>query len=69
MAVNVTFGDPENQNLSTGLHTIKKVYCGEEACKEHLGWTYTDAHTEENRYKIGKICLERCLIEPFFGCK
>ena len=65
--VNVTFGEAENQNLSTGLHTIKKVYCAEEECREHLGWTYTDALMEENKYKIGKVCLERSLIRTAFN--
>ena len=30
--VNVRYGEPEDQILQSGLHTIKKVFCGEVAC-------------------------------------
>ena len=64
--VNVRLGDPEDQLLQTGLHTIKKVFCKEDSCDAQIGWMYTDAHDSVNKYKVGKVCLERCLISPAF---
>ena len=44
----------------TGLHTVADVCCSE--CGELLGWKYLRAYEESQKYKEGKIILEKFKI-------
>ncbi|ESR58034.1 protein yippee-like [Citrus sinensis] len=59
-AANIVEGPKEDQHLLTGLHTVADVYCAD--CGELLGWTYKRAFEESQKYKEGKIVLEKFKI-------
>lgn len=43
--------------LITGLHSISDVHCT--TCRTYLGWRYENAYEQEQKYKIGKVILEK----------
>ncbi|XP_007051489.2 PREDICTED: protein yippee-like At4g27745 [Theobroma cacao] len=57
---NVVDGPEEDRQLMTGLQTVTDVYCSD--CGELLGWRYIKAYEELQKYKEGKIVLERLKI-------
>lgn len=59
-AMNIVEGPKEDRNLLTGLHTITDVFCSD--CGELLGWKYLRAYEESQKYKEGKIILEKFKI-------
>lgn len=59
-AANIVEGPKEDRHLLTGLHTVADVYCAD--CGELLGWTYKRAFEESQKYKEGKIVLEKFKI-------
>lgn len=36
--VNITTGEPSDRAMTTGLHTVRDIYCTK--CNEVLGWKY-----------------------------
>ncbi|KAJ4728072.1 Protein yippee-like [Melia azedarach] len=59
-AMNIVEGVKEDRHLLTGLHTVADVYCSD--CGEMLGWKYERAYEESQKYKEGKIVLEKFKI-------
>jgi len=59
-AMNIVEGPKEDRNLITGLHTVADVFCSD--CGELLGWKYERAYEESQKYKEGKIILEKFKI-------
>ncbi len=59
-AVNLDVGPPESRELITGLHVVSDVFCS--VCGAGAGWTYHVAHEPSQRYKEGKIILEKAKI-------
>lgn len=59
-AMNVVEGPKEDRLLMTGLHTVADVHCSD--CREVLGWKYERAFEESQKYKEGKIVLEKFKI-------
>uniref|UniRef100_A0A7N0UJ54 Protein yippee-like n=1 Tax=Kalanchoe fedtschenkoi TaxID=63787 RepID=A0A7N0UJ54_KALFE len=59
-AMNITTGPNEDKQFVTGQYTVADVFCNE--CKETLGWKYVHASEEEQKYKEGKIILEKAKI-------
>lgn len=55
--VNVDVGPAQEKMLITGLHSICDVHCT--TCRSYLGWRYERAYEQEQKYKIGKIILEK----------
>eukprot|EP00051_Salpingoeca_urceolata_P017304 m.234757 g.234757 ORF g.234757 m.234757 type:complete len:114 (-) comp18916_c7_seq1:121-462(-) len=55
--VNVVVGPVQEKMLITGLHAICDVHCVR--CRNYLGWRYENAYEQEQRYKIGKVILEK----------
>eukprot|EP00055_Hartaetosiga_balthica_P018566 m.134775 g.134775 ORF g.134775 m.134775 type:complete len:118 (+) comp9730_c0_seq1:51-404(+) len=55
--VNVMCGPAEEKMLMTGLHSIRDVHCAH--CRAYLGWKYDMAYQSEQKYKIGKVILEK----------
>jgi hypothetical protein len=58
--VNITTGPSEDSVMTTGMHTIRIIYCID--CHENLGWRYEVAFEEDQKYKEGKFILEEALI-------
>ncbi|XP_003387410.1 PREDICTED: protein yippee-like 5 [Amphimedon queenslandica] len=63
--VNLTFSEPENRIMLTGRHIVRDVSC--KACAARLGWIYEYATEESQRYKEGRVILERALITETSG--
>ncbi|XP_028767586.1 protein yippee-like At4g27745 [Neltuma alba] len=59
-AMNIKEGAQEDRQLLSGLHRVSDVYCSD--CGEELGWTYTKAFDETQKYKEGKFVLENFKI-------
>lgn len=59
-AMNIVMGPKEDRHLTTGLHTVADVYCGD--CREILGWKYEKAYEATQKYKEGKFILEKSKI-------
>ncbi|KAI8926406.1 yippee-like protein [Entophlyctis helioformis] len=58
--VNIYEGKPENRHMTTGLHTVRDIYCT--YCQTVVGWKYDKAFEETQKYKEGRFILERQLI-------
>ncbi|EGD81682.1 hypothetical protein PTSG_02396 [Salpingoeca rosetta] len=55
--VNIECGPAEEKMLMTGLHSIRDVHCSH--CRAYLGWKYEMAFEQEQKYKVGKVILEK----------
>eukprot|EP00850_Spirogloea_muscicola_P008403 SM000044S16050 [mRNA] locus=s44:774975:776143:+ [translate_table: standard] len=55
--VNVSLGPKEDRLMTTGLHTVADVYCN--CCQRVVGWKYEEAFDKNQKYKEGKVILER----------
>ncbi|XP_039249704.1 protein yippee-like 5 [Styela clava] len=58
--VNLTYSEVQDRVMLTGRHMVRDVCCRN--CKTKLGWMYEYATEEAQRYKEGRIILERALI-------
>ena len=58
--VNVSFGGIEDRALMTGVHSVADVKCV--GCARVVGWTYLWAADPAQRYKFGKVVLERAML-------
>uniref|UniRef100_A0A7N0VGG9 Protein yippee-like n=1 Tax=Kalanchoe fedtschenkoi TaxID=63787 RepID=A0A7N0VGG9_KALFE len=59
-AMNIKMGPKENRQLITGLHIVCDVFCLD--CGENLGWKYEHAFEPTQKYKEGKVVLEKYKI-------
>lgn len=59
--VNYNSGQNENRMLRTGNHIVCDVFC--KSCQGKIGWSYIWAEEPGQKYKEGKIILEKNLIE------
>lgn len=46
--------------MLTGRHMVRDVSC--KSCEAKLGWIYEFATEESQRYKEGRVILERALV-------
>ncbi|KAL5484445.1 hypothetical protein EMCRGX_G020950 [Ephydatia muelleri] len=58
--VNLSFSELEYRIMLTGRHIVRDVSC--KSCGTRLGWIYEYATEESQRYKEGRVILERALI-------
>ncbi|THD19329.1 putative Yippee zinc-binding protein [Fasciola gigantica] len=58
--VNIVYSDIQDRVMLTGRHFVRDVVCIK--CNTKLGWMYEHALEESQRYKEGKVILERALI-------
>ena len=63
--VNLTFSEVQNRVMLTGRHMVRDVAC--KNCSAKLGWIYEYATEEEQRYKEGRVILERALVTETDG--
>ena len=50
----------QDRAMLTGRHIVRDVFC--KNCNSKLGWMYEFATEEAQRYKEGKVILERALV-------
>ncbi|KAI1288456.1 Protein yippee-like 5 [Halotydeus destructor] len=63
--VNLTFSEIQDRVMITGRHLVRDVNC--KNCGEKLGWFYEFATDESQRYKEGRVILERLLVSETEG--
>ncbi|KAK9681985.1 hypothetical protein RND81_10G041600 [Saponaria officinalis] len=59
-AVNVSVGPEEDRLMMSGMHTVADIFCC--GCGQLLGWKYMMARDKTQKYKEGKVVLERWRI-------
>lgn len=59
-AVNTILGPAEDRPMTTGMHTVRDVMCAK--CEATLGWKYERAFEQSQKYKEGKVILEKALL-------
>ena len=47
--------------MLTGLHRVCDVYCS--GCHIDIGWKYVYAFEETEKYKVGKVIIEKFYFE------
>ncbi|XP_064396079.1 protein yippee-like 5 [Halichondria panicea] len=63
--VNLLFSEVENRIMLTGRHIVRDVSC--KNCTTRLGWIYEFATEDSQKYKEGRVILERALITESEG--
>lgn len=58
--VNLSFSEVQDRVMLTGRHMVRDVSC--KSCDAKLGWIYEFATEETQRYKEGRVILERALV-------
>ncbi|XP_014671984.1 PREDICTED: protein yippee-like 5 [Priapulus caudatus] len=58
--VNLNYSDVQDRVMLTGRHMVRDVSC--KNCDAKLGWIYEFATEESQRYKEGRVILERALV-------
>ena len=58
--VNLTFSEVQDRVMLTGRHMVRDVSC--KKCDNKLGWIYEFATEEQQKYKEGRVILERALV-------
>lgn len=58
--VNLSFSEVQDRVMLTGRHMVRDVSC--KNCGTKLGWIYEFATEENQRYKEGRVILERALV-------
>ncbi|BET01537.1 unnamed protein product [Nesidiocoris tenuis] len=63
--VNIKCSKVQDRVMLTGRHMVRDVSC--KNCSAKLGWIYEFATEENQRYKEGRVILERALITESDG--
>lgn len=63
--VNLSYSDVQDRVMLTGRHMVRDVSC--KNCDAKLGWIYEFATEENQRYKEGRVILERALVTESDG--
>ncbi|KAK9869948.1 hypothetical protein WA026_006046 [Henosepilachna vigintioctopunctata] len=63
--VNLTYSENQDRVMLTGRHMVRDVCC--KSCNTKLGWMYEYATEENQRYKEGRVILERALVTESDG--
>ncbi|XP_076463919.1 protein yippee-like 5 [Babylonia areolata] len=63
--VNLNFSEVQDRVMLTGRHMVRDVSC--KKCDAKLGWIYEFATEENQRYKEGRVILERALVTESEG--
>lgn len=59
------FSEVQDRVMLTGRHMVRDVSC--KNCDTKLGWIYEFATEENQRYKEGRVILERALVTESDG--
>lgn len=60
-SINYHLGPPEEKDLLTGRHRVQDLICN--GCSKVVGWKYIWAQKEDQKYKEGKIILEKAYLK------
>jgi len=63
--VNLNYSETQDRIMLTGRHIVRDVTC--KKCDTKLGWVYEFATEENQRYKEGRVILERALVTEMDG--
>ena len=63
--VNLSYSEVQDRVMLTGRHMVRDVLC--KNCDAKLGWIYEFATEDNQRYKEGRVILERALITESEG--
>ena len=63
--VNLNLSEVMDRVMLTGRHMVRDVYC--KNCDAKLGWMYEFATEDNQRYKEGRVILERALVQECDG--
>ena len=63
--VNLNYSEVQDRVMLTGRHMVRDVAC--KNCEAKLGWIYEFATEENQRYKEGRVILERALVTESEG--
>lgn len=63
--VNLQYSDVQDRVMLTGRHMVRDVSC--KNCNSKLGWIYEFATEDSQRYKEGRVILERALVRESEG--
>lgn len=63
--VNLQHSEVQERQMLTGNHMVRDVSC--KNCNSKLGWMYEFATEESQRYKEGRVILERALVRESEG--
>ena len=58
--VNLVYSEVQDRVMLTGRHMVRDVSC--KNCDVKLGWIYEFATEDSQRYKEGRVILERALV-------
>ncbi|XP_056648744.1 protein yippee-like 5 [Diorhabda sublineata] len=58
--VNLTYSEVQDRVMLTGRHMVRDVSC--KSCENKLGWMYEFATEDNQKYKEGRVILERALV-------
>ncbi|GFS28817.1 protein yippee-like 5 [Nephila pilipes] len=64
-AVNLVYSEVQHRVMLTGHHVVRDVSC--KNCDTKLGWIYEFATDDNQRYKEGRVILERALVTESDG--
>lgn len=59
------YSEVQDRVMLTGRHMVRDVSC--KNCDTKLGWIYEFATEENQRYKEGRVILERALVTESDG--
>lgn len=62
--INTFLGPREDRPLVTGLHTVADLFCV--VCHQQVGWKYLEAFDESQKYKEGRIILEKARLTKLY---
>ena len=63
--VNLKMSEVMDRVMLTGRHMVRDVFC--KNCDAKLGWMYEFATEDNQRYKEGRVILERALVQECDG--
>lgn len=63
--VNLQYSEVQDRVMLTGRHMVRDVSC--KNCNSKLGWIYEFATEDSQRYKEGRVILERALVRESEG--
>jgi len=63
--VNLNYSETQDRMMLTGRHIVRDVTC--KKCDAKLGWMYEFATEDGQRYKEGRVILERAMVTEIDG--
>ena len=65
LKIDFSYSETQDRIMITGRHIVRDVAC--KKCDTKLGWMYEFATEERERYKEGRVILEKALVTEMDG--